>query len=69
MTAATLEAQLKAARVVVKSLTFGTDAWESAMVVVRRLVDEIQAAKPAEEFCSIDSGGIYRTRLLNGRIV
>ena len=63
MTTATLEAQLKAARAVVNSLEFGTDAWEAAMVIVRRLVDEVDAAKPAKEFCSIDSG-IHRTLVI-----
>jgi hypothetical protein len=48
-------------------LEFGTDAWEAAMADVRRLVDQSNAAKPVEEFCSIDSG-IHRTRLINGRI-
>jgi hypothetical protein len=68
MTTATLQSDLKAARATVKSLQFGTEAWESAMAVVRQLVETIDAAKPAEEFCSIDSG-IHRTRLLSGRIV
>jgi hypothetical protein len=63
----TINAQLKAARAIVNSLEFGTDAWEAAMADVRRLVDQSNAAKPVEEFCSIDSG-IHRTRLINGRI-
>jgi hypothetical protein len=57
-----------AARATVNALEFDTDAWEAAMVAVRSLVDQISAAKPAEEFCSIDSG-IHRTRLLNGRVI
>lgn len=67
-TTATLQSQLKTARATVNELEFGTDAWEAAMVAVRTLVDQISAAKPAEEFCSIDSG-IHRTRLLNGRVI
>ena len=68
MTASTLQSQLKSARAAVNALEFGTDAWEAAMVVVRSLVDQINAAKPVEEFFSLDSG-IYRTLLLNGRVV
>ena len=64
-----LKAQLKAARTRVKMSDFGSDAFDEAMVVVRDLVEQIQAAQPVEEYCSIDSGGIYRTRLLSGRIV
>jgi hypothetical protein len=67
MATADLQSELKAARATVNSLEFGTKAWKSAMVVVRQLVETIDAAKPAEEFCSIDSG-IHRTRLLSGRI-
>jgi len=67
MNSTALQSQLKAARATVKTLQFGTDAWDAAMVVVRQLVEQIEAAKPAEEFCSIDSG-IHRTRLSNGRI-
>jgi hypothetical protein len=67
MTTATIQAQLKTARVTVNSLDFGTDAWESAMATVRHLVQQISAANHAEEFCSIDSG-IHRTRTLSGRI-
>ena len=68
MTVSTLQSQLKAARATVNALEFGTDAWEAAMVVVRRLADQINAAKPAEEFFSLDSG-IHRTLLLNGRVI
>jgi hypothetical protein len=64
----TLQSQIKAARADVNALEFGTDAWEAAMAVVRGLVDQISAAKPAEEFCSIDSG-IHRTRMLSGRVI
>ena len=63
----TTNAQLKAARATVNSLEFGTDAWEAAMADVRRLVDQVNAAKPDEEFFSVDSG-IHRTLLLNGRV-
>ena len=63
----TLQSQLKAARASVNTLEFGTDAWESAMTAVRSLVDQINAAKPVEEFFSVDSG-IHRTLLLNGRV-
>jgi hypothetical protein len=64
----TANAQLKAARATVNSLEFGTDAWEAAMADVRRLVDQVNAAKPVEEFFSVDSG-IHRTLLLNGRVL
>ena len=63
----TLQSQIKAARADVNALEFGTDAWEAAMAVVRELVDQISAANPADEFCSVDSG-IHRTRLTSGRI-
>ncbi len=68
MTTTTLQSQLKAARAAVNALEFGTDAWESAMVAVRSLVDQINAAKPVEEFFSVDSG-IHRTMLLDGRVI
>ena len=64
----TTNAQLKAARATVNSLEFGTDAWEAAMADVRRLVDQVNAVKPVEEFFSVDSG-IHRTLLLNGRVI
>jgi hypothetical protein len=64
----TTNAQLKAARATVNSLEFGTDAWEAAMADVRRLVDQVNAAKPVEEFFSVDSG-IHHTLLLNGRVI
>ena len=68
MTTATLQSRIKAARATVNAMEFGTDAWESAMVAVRSLVDQINAAKPVEEFFSVDSG-IHRTLLLNGRVI
>lgn len=61
-------AQLKAARAKVNRETFGTPAWEAAMQVVRNLVATVDAARPAEEFCSVDSG-VHRTRLSNGKII
>ena len=66
MTTTTIQAQLKAARATVNSLAFGTDEWEAAMATVRQLVEQISAANPADEFCSVDSG-IHRTRLTSGR--
>lgn len=63
-----LQAQLKAARAKVNMSEFGSDAWEANMSVVRDLAARIDAAKPAIEFCSVDSG-IHRTRLLDGRII
>ena len=60
--------QLTAARAAVNALTFGTPEWEAAMVKVRALVDQINAAAPREEFCSVDSG-VHRTRLRSGRII
>jgi hypothetical protein len=62
------EEKLKVARARVNELTFGTAEWEAAMAVVRTLSAELDAAAPAEEFCSVDSG-VHRTRLLSGRIV
>lgn len=60
--------KLAAARQRVNELTFGTPEWEAAMVVVRDLCAQIDAARPREEFCSVDSG-VHRTRLPNGRVV
>ena len=68
MTNATLQSQLKAARATVNALEFGTDAWEAAMVVVRRLVEQHNACMANEEFFSLDSG-VHRTLLLNGRVI
>jgi hypothetical protein len=68
MATTTLQSQLKAARAAVNALEFGTDAWEAAMVVVRSLVGQVNAAKPVQEFFSLDSG-IHRTLLLNGRVI
>jgi hypothetical protein len=67
-TPTTLQSQLEAARATVNALEFGTNAWKSAMVAVRNLVDRINAAKPVEEFFSVDSG-THRTLLLNGRVI
>lgn len=60
--------ELKAARAKVNSLKFGTKEWEAAMEVVRVICAKIDAAKPREEFCSVDSG-FHRTRLSNGRVI
>ena len=68
-TISALKAQLKAARAQVKMADFGTEAFEQSMITVRDLVEQIQAAQPAEQYCSIDSGGLYPTRLASGRIV
>jgi hypothetical protein len=68
MTDAILQSQLKSARAAVNALEFGIDAWEAAMVVVRSLVNQINAAKPVEEFFSLNSG-IHSTLLLNGRVI
>jgi hypothetical protein len=56
-----INAKLKAARANVGNFKFGTDEWESAMVVVRALCEELAAVTPKVEFCSIDSGE-HRTR-------
>jgi hypothetical protein len=64
----TLAIQLKNARIAVNAQTFGTEAWEAKMQIVRYLCDLIASAKPKEEFCSVDSG-FHRTRLLSGRII
>lgn len=52
----TLNTKLKAARLKVRDFQFGTDEWESAMVVVRALCEEIAAATPKKTFYSVDSG-------------
>jgi len=68
MTTITLQSQLKIARATVNSLEFGTNEWEAAMVVVRNLVEQLNAYLANEEFFSLDSG-IHRTLLLNGRVI
>jgi len=68
MTTNTLQSQLKVARATVNSLKFGTDEWEAAMVVVRNLVEQLNAYLANKEFFSLDSG-IHRTLLLNGRVI
>lgn len=60
--------ELKAARAAVNAETFGTPAWEAKMQIVRDLVEAADNNRPAEEFCSVDSGW-HRTRQLDGRIV
>ena len=73
MTATTLQSQLKAAEAVVNAIDCNADGWEAkwdqAMVLVRQLREQINPAKPDQEFFSVDSGGIYRTLLLNGRVI
>lgn len=64
----TLTKQLTEARREVNRHAFGTDAWETGMVEVRRLVAAIDAQRAPEEFCSVDSG-VHRTRLRDGRVV
>ena len=59
---------LKAARAKVNTFRFGTPEWEAAMAEVRRLVEISNAARPAETFCSVDSG-VHPTRLLDGRLI
>ena len=65
--------QLKAAEAIVNAIDYNAPGWQQkwdeAMTEVRRLRGLIEAGKPAEEFCSVDSGGLYRTRLMSGRIV
>lgn len=51
--------ELKAARATVNSLTFGTAEWEAAMVVVRTLVEQENAASPKAPYRSID-GNIFQ---------
>jgi hypothetical protein len=63
-----LHKRLENARQEVRRQTFGTDAWEAAMVTVRALCEQVNALRPPEEFCSVDSG-VHRSRLLSGRIV
>jgi hypothetical protein len=72
MITSALHAQLEAARAVVNAIDYSAidwqQKWDDAMAPVRALTAQIDAAKPAEEFCSIDSG-VHRTRLLSGRII
>jgi hypothetical protein len=68
MNTTTLKAQLKSARAAVNSLEFGSSEWDQAMATVRQLVDRINEARPAEVFCSVDSG-VHPTRLQNGRLI
>jgi hypothetical protein len=68
MTGKQMTNALQAARAKVNAETFGTAAWEDAMQIVRDLVSAANTARPAEEYCSVDSG-IHRTRLPNGKIV
>ena len=68
----TLNSQLQAAETIVNAIDCKAPGWQqkwdNAMTEVRRLRSLIEAGKPAEEFCSVDSG-IHRTRLISGRIV
>jgi hypothetical protein len=68
-----IKSQLKAAEAIVNAIDCNAPGWQQkwddAMTEVRRLRSLIEAGKPVEEFCSVDSGGIYRTRLMSGRIV
>ena len=48
--------QIAKARAAVNAHRFGTPEWEAAMVVVRALVAAANACRPAEKFCSVDSG-------------
>jgi len=57
------ETLLNEARKKVNAETFGTDAWESAMQIVRDLCQRINDAIPSEAFHSIDSG-IHPTRYI-----
>lgn len=50
------ETCLTRARAAVNAHRFGTPEWEAAMVQVRALVAAANAARPAEPFCSVDSG-------------
>ncbi len=45
---------LKAARAAVNAETFGTDAWEAAMIAVRTLVQKANTERPAFVHTSID---------------
>ena len=59
-----LKAALEAAhadRNAVRAETFGTDAWEAAMVTVRALCNEIAAATDFGPYTSID-GDIFAPR-------
>ena len=54
-----LNKDLKAARVVVESLEFGTQEWEDAMQIVRDLCQKISDLTPFEPFTSIDGDIFY----------
>ena len=54
MTNLTTQDALKAARAAVNAETFGTDAWEAAMVTVRALVEKANAERPAFAHTSIE---------------
>ena len=62
------EAALRNARAEVGRHTFATPEWEASMRIVRHLADAVNAARPPEPFCSIDSGQ-HPTRRLDGRII
>lgn len=53
-----IDKKLRAARDNVRNYTFGTDEWEAAMVIVRRLADEANSMMPKFEYTSID-GDIF----------
>ncbi len=63
-----LQEQLTAARLAVNAETFGTSKFDAAFEVCKELARQVDAAKPSEEFCSVDSG-MHRTRQLSGKIV
>lgn len=51
-----LNMQLAAARRKANCFPFGAAEWEDAMIVVRQLVNRVNAATPKKTYCSIDSG-------------
>lgn len=55
----TTQQQLTEARQEVARHEFGTEAWESAMAIVRAMVEEIRLAAPRCEYTSID-GDIFQ---------
>lgn len=61
MTSPNTQAALKAARVAVNAETFGTDAWEAAMVTVRALAEKANSERPAFVHTSID-GDVWSVR-------
>lgn len=53
-----MDKMIKAARAAVNAETFGTEAWEKKMQIVRDLVNQQNAANPVKNYTSVD-GDIF----------